>query len=75
MITPHLVFASYKKAYGIRGYEAKILITIKREEIYPGHVIAPLVSSQPQGILNRNLPSLTINKPKIEAESNPVIPT
>jgi hypothetical protein len=44
----HLIFASYKKAYGTRGYEAETLTTIiivKREEIHPGHAIAPLVWS------------------------------
>jgi hypothetical protein len=39
----YLIFANYKKAYGTRGYEAKILILIKREEIHLGHAIAPLV--------------------------------
>jgi hypothetical protein len=40
----HLIVASYKKAYGTRGYEAKtLIIVIKREEIHPGRTIASLV--------------------------------
>jgi hypothetical protein len=69
-----LIFSNYEKAYETQGYETKILRI--KIEIHPGHAIAPLVWSQPHDILQFRSPlSLTINEPKTEAKSNPVIPT